>query len=403
MNPTKIYVGAKGSALILSFGFSIIYSRLLGLENRSILTFIFTVSSLFILGFVSSLGLTFRKSISKSDNHTLEVQQYLRYLLLLTLILTGIYATILVIYSYFVTPINLKIFGLSLALFYTSSIIHGFNELLIGLDRLRTIGLLENIEVVMQVVLFFIFYKGFALSIFISVISSILFTYILSIAIIWRLTLSRLKLYLPHLLRRSPKYIGGLKIFDSSSLTTTVPLVLLDRLDKVLIAIVLPLASLSQYSVLLVFFSLGRSIPESVSKTFFSKYRTNFHQGPSKMKPNLIILFILLLAAYPGYITSTKFLLGTEWVLPLNVFLVTIAFELMRATYLFRINLHFAEDLASSFKLIHVWWFIVFSCLAILILTDFMGLIGAPLGMLGTYGSMLAYSEIMVKRSDKNL
>ena len=403
ITPTKIYVGAKGSALILSLGFSIIYSRLLGLENRSVLTFIFTVSSLLILGFISSLGLTFRQSISKSDNQSLEVQQYIRSLFFLTLFLTGIYTIILFYYSYFVTPLNLKIFGLSLILFCTSSVIQGFNELLIGLDRLRTIGLIENMEIVIQILLFFMFYKVFALSIIISIIFSISITYILSTVIIWRLTSNQLKLNLSYLLRRNPNYNGKLRIFDSSSLTITLPFVLLDRLDKILIAIVLPLSFLSQYSVLLIFFSLGRSIPESFSKTLFSKKRTRFHRGQSSLKLYVIFLFFVSLSAYPLYITSTKFLLGTEWLLPLNVFLATIAFELLRSTYLFRINLYFAGDLASSFKFIHVWYFIVFSCLSILISTHFMGLIGAPLSMLGTYGSMLIHSEIVVRRRDKKL
>jgi O-antigen/teichoic acid export membrane protein len=400
VNPTRIYVGAKGSALFLSFGFSIIYSRLLGLENRSVLTFIFTGSSLLILGFISSLGLTLRKSMSKSDNINLDAQQYIRNLLFLTLLLSGIYTSILIFYSNFVTALNAKLFGLSLVLFCASSIIQGFNELLIGLDRLRTIGLLENLEIFAQVILFIILYGAFKLSIIVSVILSITLAYILSTVVIWKLTAKQINLKLSHLFRKNPNYTGELKIFDSHSLTTTLPLVLFDRLDKVIIGIVLPLASLSKYAVLLVFFSLVRFIPESVSKTFFSKNRKKFHYDLEKLSLSAVITLLILLASYPLYSFSTKLILGIDWVLPLNIFVATVAFEFVRAIYLLRINLRFSNDLAGIFSLIHVWWFIGFSCLFILISTHFMGLIGAPLSMLLTYGCIIMYGEIVEKRSE---
>ena len=399
ITPTRIYVGAKGSALFLSFGFSIIYSRLLGLENRSVLTFIFAGSSLLILGFISSLGLSLRKSISKSENIDLDIQQYLRNLILLTLLLSGIYASILTFYSNFVAALNPKLFGLSLVLFCTSSIIQGFNELLIGLDRFRTIGLLENLEILMQVILFSIFYGAIELSIIVSVIFSMTLTYISSSIVVWKLARKQISLKLSHLLRKNRNYTGELKIFDSASLTTTLPLVLFDRLDKVIIGIVLPLASLSQYAVLLVFFSLARFIPESVSKTFFSQSQRMHRYSQKKLRLSASITFLVLLSSYPLYLLSTNFLLGIDWVLPLNIFVATAAFEFARATYLLRINRHFSKDLGATFSLIHVWWFIGFSCLLILISTHFMGLIGAPLSMLVTYWCLLMYGEIVAKRS----
>ena len=399
INPARIYVGAKGSALFLSFGFSIFYSRLLGLENRSVLTFIFTGSSLLILGFISSLGLTLRKSLSKSGNLNLEVQQYLRNLTLLTLLLSGIYTFVLIFYSNFVTALNPKLFGLSLVLFCASSIIQGFNELLIGLDRLRTIGLLENLEIFTQVILFTILYGAMKFSIIVSVILSITLAYILSTIVIWKLTAKKINLKLSHLFRKNPHYSGELKIFDSPSLTTTLPLVLFDRLDKVIIGIVLPLASLSKFAVLLVFFSLARFIPESISKTFFSPNQKIIPSTRGKLRLSAVITSLALLSSYPLYSLSTKLLLGINWVLPLNIFVATVAFEFARATYLLRINLRFSNDLAATFSLIHVWWIIGFSCFFILISTHIMGLIGAPLSMLVTYACMLAYGEIVAKNS----
>lgn len=389
MNPAKIYIGAKGSALVLSFGFSIIYSRLLGLENRSVLTFIFTLSSLLILGFISSLGLTLRKRISNTLNKGPEVICYLRNLFRLTLILSILFMGILLIYSSFVTHLNYKIVSLSLLLFITSSVIQGLNELMIGIDRLRTISLLENVEIITQLFLFFIILKFIGFSIIISVLLAISITYILSSILILKLVLTQNIGHARKLIRSDFSRTNDIKLFDASSLYTTLPFVVMDRIDKVLIGFLLPLVSLSKYSVLLVFFSLFRFIPETISKTLFSRHQIRSAIRELDLRFILMISIASALTAYPIYVISMQYLLGKDWILPFSIFLATAAFELARAIYLLQINRQFAEDLDTSFNINHVPVFIGVAIVLVTISVHFVGLIGVPLSLAVTYLTLI--------------
>lgn len=402
MNPAKIYVGAKGSALIFSFGFSIIYSRLLGLENRSVLTFIFTISSLLILGFVSSLGLTLRKRISITLNKGNEIIYYLRNLFYLTLVLSVLFISLLIVYSTFVTHLNYKIICLSLLLFIFSSVIQGLNELMIGLDRLRTISLLENIEILTQLIFFFIFLKLADLSIIISVMFAISITYVLSSIIILRLVLTQSKGLSHELFRFTFSGTSGLKLFDSSSLYMTFPFVVLDRIDKVLIGFLLPLVSLSKYSVLLVFFSLVRFIPETISKTFFSRHQISDANREPNVRFILITSIAVSFAAYPLYIISMGFLLGKEWLLPLNIFLAVAVFELVRSIYLLQINRQFAENLEAGFKINHLPWYIGMAVVLVFLSVHFVGLIGVPFSFALTYIILITKDKNWAKRLAEN-
>lgn len=389
INPVKIYVGAKGSALILSFGFSIIYSRLLGLENKSVLTFIFTVSSLLILGFISSLGLTLRKRISNASNERVEIVYYLKKLLSLTFILSVLFISLLITYSVFVTHLNYKIFALSLFLFITSSIVQGFNELMIGIDRLRTISLIENIEILVQLILFFTISKLVGFSIIISVMLAISITYTFSAIVILRLVFIHTKEYARDSIRFDSSSANDFKFFDSSSLYTILPFVVLDRIDKILIGFLLPLVSLSKYAVLLVFFSLVRFIPESISKTFFSRHQIRDANREPNLKFILITSIAASLVAYPLYVICMGFLLGKNWILPLGIFLAVAVFELARAIYLLQINRQFAENLETGFKITHIPWFIGMAVVLACISVHFVGLIGVPLSFALTYVTLI--------------
>lgn len=399
MNPAKVYVGAKGSALVLSFGFSIIYSRLLGLENRSVLTFIFTIASLLILGFISSLGLTLRKRISNTLSESAEVICYLRKLFYLTLVLSALFISFLLIYSAFVNHLNYKILTLSLLLFITSSLIQGLNELMIGIDRLRTISLLENMEIIMQLIFFLVICKMLGFSIIISVMLAISMTYALSSIIILRLVYAHTKGHAGEPLRFNSSSTKDFKLFDSSSLYIILPFVVLDRIDKVLIGFLLPLISLSKYSVLLVFFSFVRFIPETISKTFFSRHQ--IRDGNREPNPRFILVtsIVASFVAYPLYVISIGFLLGEDWTLPLGIFLAVAVFELVRAIYLLQINRQFAENLETSFKITHIPWFIGMAVVLVYISVHFVGLIGVPFSFALTYLALIIKDKSRANRS----
>ena len=154
--PRVVYIGGRFSTLIISFVFSIIYSRLLGLENRAVLTFIFTIVSLLVLGFTASLGLSLRERLSRTHQVSRELLIFFKNLSSLTFALLCTFNLSLFLYSQIVAYLSFKIYLIASLLLVSSSFIQGMNDCLVALDRLRTVMLFEISQVITQIVAFII-------------------------------------------------------------------------------------------------------------------------------------------------------------------------------------------------------------------------------------------------------
>jgi len=346
-NPLKIsgssaaYLASRWSALFLSFCFSILYSRLLGLENRSVLTFILTIISLLVLGITSSLGLRLRQQISVQGNQKDIFSKYLSDLAHLTLVILILFFPMMLAYSYLVTPINLKILILATLLLITSNLAYGLSEMLIGLDRIRTVGLIGILEILLQFVVFYLAHYFVGTSLIISVFVGISISYLISSAII--LNISRLHLDLAGIFRNLRSKVRFSELLNRESLAVSLPFVFMDRLDKILIGFMLPLPDLSKYSIVLVFFSVLRSIPETVARIRFSRHSISFTNVKNKTPWGVLTLALIIIGIYPAYNFLISNLLDSSWLVSFNTFLLVGAFEVARGFFLLQINFDFAS------------------------------------------------------------
>lgn len=346
-NPLKIsgssatYLASRWSALFLSFCFSILYSRLLGLENRSVLTFILTIISLLVLGITSSLGLRLRQQISVQGNQKDIFSKYLSDLAHLTLVILILFFPMMLAYSYLVTPINLKILILATLLLITSNLAYGLSEMLIGLDRIRTVGLIGILEILLQFVVFYLAHYFVGTSLIISVFVGISISYLISSAII--LNISRLHLGLAGIFRNLRSKVRFSELLNRESLAVSLPFVFMDRLDKILIGFMLPLPDLSKYSIVLVFFSVLRSIPETVARIRFSRHSISFTNVKNKIPWGVLTLALIIIGIYPAYSFLISNLLDYSWLVSFNTFLLVGAFEVARGFFLMQINFDFAS------------------------------------------------------------
>ena len=346
-NPLKIsgssaaYLASRWSALFLSFCFSILYSRLLGLENRSVLTFILTIISLLVLGITSSLGLRLRQQISVQGNQKDIFSKYLSDLAHLTLVILILFFPMMLAYSYLVTPINLKILILATLLLITSNLAYGLSEMLIGLDRIRTVGLIGILEILLQFVVFYLAHYFAGTSLIISVFVGISISYLISSAII--LNISHLLLDLAGIFRNLRSKVRFSELLNRESLAVSLPFVFMDRLDKILIGFMLPLPDLSKYSIVLVFFSVLRSIPETVARIRFSRHSISFTNVKNKIPWGVLTLALIIIGIYPAYSFLISNLLDSSWLVSFNTFLLVGAFEVARGFFLLQINFDFAS------------------------------------------------------------
>lgn len=387
-NPLKIsgssaaYLASRWSALFLSFCFSILYSRLLGLENRSVLTFILTIISLLVLGITSSLGLRLRQQISVQGNQKDIFSKYLSDLAHLTLVILILFFPMMLAYSYLVTPINLKILLLATLLLITSNLAYGLSEMLIGLDRIRTVGLIGILEILLQFVVFYLAHYFAGTSLIISVFVGISISYLISSALI--LNISRLHLDLVGIFRNLRSKVRFSELLNRESLAVSLPFVFMDRLDKILIGFMLPLPDLSKYSIVLVFFSVLRSIPETVARIRFSRHSISLTNVKNKILWGVLTLALIIIGIYPAYNFLISHLLDSSWLVSFNTFLLVGAFEVARGFFLLQINFDFASarnpnTFRNILLLISISMILTFSSISSL------GLVAVPLSFGNAY------------------
>lgn len=378
--------------------FSIIYSRLLGLENRAVLTFIFTIVSLLVLGFTASLGLSLRERLSRTNQVSHELLFYLKNLFSLTFVLLCAFDLSLFLYSQVVAYLPIKIYLVASLLLISSSFIQGANDCLVALDRLRTVMLFEISQVITQIIAFIILEHLFDLSYINAVMFAITGTYSASAVIIsiliWKSGLLELKEILA---TPKPNFITYCK----DSIKVILPTILIDRIDKLLIAIFLPLSTLSKYSILLTFVSLFRFIPESVSKMYFSRHKINIQILKLRSLPLLILVLLGVGISYFSYKFMIIHLLGSDWLMPFDLFMLVGFYELVRGIYVVSINRHYAIGNFKIGNFIPSTSLLVFlSFLSPLIFLGFLGIRGIPIGLTLGYLLILLRGRWLQKQID---
>jgi hypothetical protein len=294
-----------------------------------------------VLGITSSLGLRLRQQISVQGNQKDIFSKYLSDLAHLTLVILILFFPMMLAYSYLVTPINLKILILATLLLITSNLAYGLSEMLIGLDRIRTVGLIGILEILLQFVVFYLAHYFAGTSLIISVFVGISISYLISSAII--LNISRLHLDLAGIFRNLRSKVRFSELLNRESLAVSLPFVFMDRLDKILIGFMLPLPDLSKYSIVLVFFSVLRSIPETVARIRFSRHSISFTNVKNKTPWGVLTLALIIIGIYPAYNFLISNLLDSSWLVSFNTFLLVGAFEVARGFFLLQINFDFAS------------------------------------------------------------
>ena len=391
------YLGSRWSALFLSFCFSILYSRLMGLESRSVLTFILTIVSLLVLGITSNLGLRLRQKISMQGDKKLLVSKYLSDLVHITLLLLIVFFPIMLSYSFLVTPINLKILILATLLLITSNLAYGFSEMLVALDKIKTVGLFGISEILLQLIVFYLAYNLIGTSLIISVFFGFSISYLISSTT--TLMISRQYLDLAGIFRNVKNKIRIPDLLDRESLAVSLPFIFMDRLDKILIGFLLPLPDLSKYSIVLVFFSALRSIPEAIARIRFSRHSFTYKNKNTTLPWGLIVIAFVIVGIYPAYSFLISNLLGANWLVTFNTFLVIGVFEVARGFFLLQINFDFASAKNSNtFRNILI--LISLSILFTSVTISTLGLVAVPASFGASYLVLILRQSWVNKKQD---
>ena len=367
------------SALIFAF----IYSKELGLTNRSLVTFVMASNLLIWILITSGTTLTIRRMLimnldvqkRKSFNSLILIEMTLALFLFITTI--ELYSSL----KNYLAP-NYIIGSVIYCL------VSGFHlivvEMLLASNKFRLSGYLDMNTIFLQI-FFFYALKVFAeVSISVRLLISFSLSYII-IAFIGMYSISS-----------SGNFTAGFEdpraFFRETHGNHTIATVLgiVDRLDRLIISWLLPITVVGKYAVMSGLISFFRFVPDALSKIIISSKSAAWQNYSN----NPIFLLTGLTSLISGMIYSSQFLighiLGPEWLLPWSVSFIFALQEFARGA--FQIEGNHKVSIGSSRKTHKASIILLFTAGPLSILfVIWKGVIGVPLGFLLSYTGLLLF------------
>jgi len=372
----------------LALSLALIYSGLLGVEKRSVLSFVLVTSLLITLIVVSSFSTRYKKIALGSPITDSIHGAYLIWCSILSLLVGVIVLLVSLLYSSVIANLAPNLLLVIFIYSIVSTFSFSLQDFLPALGRFKTAILSDLSLVIFQLVSFVFIFSIDQLSIIVTVLLSLIFSYVIHIFSIASIILFHRKpLNILSDLRRLTRVK---RLFFVSS---TIHIV--DRIDKVFIAFLLPLATLAQFTTMAAFFAPVKIITESATRQlYFSKTTSETEQ---KVRTHSAFNSLLLLVAFTlitPYILAKLVnffiasLLGNEWLLP--TYLVALYFinEVIRGLYLYLTNYRITENKYQYSRKAPISLLILSIVLVPISVLHF-GLIGALIAMITSYGLVL--------------
>ena len=324
--PNKKYVVARAVSTGMALALALIYSKALGLNNRSLIAFVMTVNSLIWILVTSGTTLTFRKNDPKmSDKRTRESF----YSLIFLESILSITLLIITLQIYSIEKNYLTINFIAIAVLYsaTSGIALITSEIALAYKHFNFIGYLDAISVFLQFLFFGILYLLGIFSISVSLLLAFSTSYLVYAFLGLRHIFKGSRIELS---ATSPlKYLKSTRGNHSLGFSLGV----MDRMDRFLISVLFPTILLGKYAVMSSTISVFRFLPDAVSKIIVSRKTDNVKLG---FRSFVVIFIVSSIAGGFLVFCSQIFIrqaLGTEWLLPIVTTIGFAIMELLRGLY----------------------------------------------------------------------
>ena len=375
--PNKKYLAARALSTCMAFALALIYSKALGLNNRSLIAFVMTVNSLLWVLITSGTTLTFRKNDPNLSDK--RMRSSFNSLIFIESLL-AIFLFILALQMFSVGKNFLTLNFIAIAVLYsaTSGIALITSEMALAYKHFNFVGYLDAFSILSQLILFGCLYLLDVFSIAVSLLLAFSISYIIYAGIGLRYIDQRNKIELstvsPLLFLKSTR--------GNHSLGFT--LGVMDRMDRFLISILLPTAVLGKYAVMSSTISVFRFLPDAFSKIIISRNSKDF-----KFKfENFLILgaVTFVCGGFLVYFSQIfiQQLLGSEWLLPVTTTVGFALLELLRGIFQISANRQISMGESSNVHKQSVRLPLIALTFATL-LSFYFGLNGLILGFLFAY------------------
>lgn len=384
------FVLVRAISSLLALGFSLYYSRALGVEKRSLVTLILVVTVTVMVALTAGVGLAFRKyTVIEPDLISLSAFLYTN--LILAFLVSGISILALSVYS--ATHVSIPSTLLYLASIYAflGALDFNFHQGLIAYGMFKIGSILDLTTISIQILVFFLLTLSNQVSIAASLFTSLIISYLTSVV-------SSILILLVHTnasITTSWKEIALL--FKKSTPFHIVGIAggFADRIDRLMIAWFLPLTFLGKYAVGTSLLTYLRFLPEAFSRLIISG-QSSFQLSRLKLMSKSWLLHLLagvfisiVLAGLSQLMVLIA--LGQQWLISFMVIAGFSVQELMRGYFQLRVSVLIAESkekLVTKISLL----LIALTTLLSLIGVKLAGLIGVPIGIAISYTILIVLS-----------
>jgi O-antigen/teichoic acid export membrane protein len=384
------YLLTRGISAFFALVFSLYYSKSLGIEKRSLVTLILVVVVIAVVTLISGVGLTFRKYTASNPN-LFSLSAYIYTNLILSFFVSVFSIGLLLAYSSFRVTIPTTLLYLAAIYAFLGALDFAFHQGLVAYSMFKVASILDLLTIIIQISVFSLFTLANQVSIAASLFTSLIISYVTSVvssalSLVVHTNTSLLPAWkeIKLLMRASVPYqiVGIANGFA-------------DRIDRIVVAWILPLGVLGKFAVGTSILSYLRFIPEVLSR-FIVGGHSNFQSFASRLiggswfkRFSLALMLSLALAILSQSLIWLT--LGKQWLIP---FIVVFAFsgqELIRGYFQLRLSELVADGQEKIVNRLSIL-LIAASTIMCLIGINLVGLVGAPLGLALTYLFLIFFS-----------
>ena len=377
---SRWFVSTRGFSSILALLLALSYTKILGIDKRSILAFIMVSALILTVILTSGLSLALRNK-PKNEIRNEEFVGYLVLLSILSLIAGGINCILLLFYSNIKSDIPAPIFVVCFVYTVLACANLGIQDALLAAGNVKTAVIFDLLTILIQIASLLFFVKIAQTSLIVSVFISFIFSYsLISFA-------SATILINAFPTQRSLLNTGARSILMQSKKQILFGIAsgLVDRVDRFLIGLILPIAFLAKYALLSSIISFARFLPDSAAKiSLLAHHNGEKTRGTSyshRQALFILVTAILFVAASQGFI---YIVFGNAWVLPLYVGILLVCQEILRGNYQMKATELVA--LGGTQAMSRIAGLLILLSLSLITIFVFVwGVWGAPLAMLAVY------------------
>ncbi len=379
-SPSRLFLSTRGLTSGLALVLALYYTKLLGVEKRSILVFIMVTALLLTVIFTSGVSLTFRNRPSESINSK-NLMAYLTTVTLGGLGVAILSSVLLSLFSQSKSEIPPSIYIIGFVYSFLACVNLGFQDALVAKGNLKLATFLDFVTILIQGLSLIFFVYLDQTSLFMSVIISFVISYLLIVFATVSVFIQTEKLEFVGV-------SGEIKFLLNSSKQNQLFGIangMADRLDRFLIGIMLPLTFLAKYALITSLISFTRFFPEAYNRVLLLKH----HQKSTKQKTDfgfvayaLIGIAVIIFVFFSqGFI---QIVFGQNWLIPLYIALVFALQEILRGWY--QSNATKLVALGASKAVSQMSLFLIVGAAVLMLVgISVVGLVGAPLSMVILY------------------